>query len=164
MVDTSLRAVGLLPTYTPSPTRSPVPSATPTTRLSPTLRPTATPTTRLSPTLRPTALPTETPIMPQPTKTPTVVPTATPSLVSGPLVIIKAVNKVAEYVDLENKGDQPQDLTGWRLVSEKGNAGVIQPGETLRVWTRNPNGGGYNCGFKGMRNWTPLLFTMLRVC
>lgn len=58
-------------------------------------------------------------------------------------------------MDLENRGNQPQDLTGWQLVSEKGNqvcrlqGVVIQPGETLRVWTRNPSGGGYNCGFEG---------------
>jgi hypothetical protein len=78
-------------------------------------------------------------------------PTETPTLVSGAMVIIKWVNKSAEYVDLENIGNQPQDLAGWRIISEKGNqacwlAGVIQPSETLRVWTNNPNGEGYNCG------------------
>ncbi len=149
MIDTSMRTIGLLPTYTPSPTRSPIPSETPTVMPQPTVKPSPT----LKPMATPTPQPTETPT-PTPTEKPTMAPTATPTLVSGPLVLIKRVDKVAEYVDLENRGNQPQDLTGWRLVSENGNqvcylAGVIQPGETLRVWTRNPNGGGYNCGFEG---------------
>lgn len=72
---------------------------------------------------------------------------------SGPLVIIVKVDKIGEYVDLKNIGDQPQDLTGWRLVSEKGGQTcvlqgvVLQPGGTLRVWANNPGGEGYNCGF-----------------
>lgn len=134
VIDSSLREIGLLPTYTPSPTRTvtPLPSETPTRVPSSTSAPTE------------TAIPSETP-----TSTPE--PTETPTLVSGAMVIIKWVNKSAEYVDLENIGNQPQDLTGWRIVSEKGNqvcwlAGIIQPGETLRVWTNNPNGEGYNCG------------------
>jgi len=32
-----------------------------------------------------------------------------------------ATNKEAEYVDLQNIGDAPQDLAGWLLRSEKGN-------------------------------------------
>ncbi|MCX7950225.1 MAG: lamin tail domain-containing protein [Treponemataceae bacterium] len=74
------------------------------------------------------------------------------------MVIITRVDKAREYVDLKNIGNQPQDLTGWRLVSERGSQtcilqGVIlQPGETLRVWANNPNGGGYNCGF-GSEIW-----------
>ncbi len=157
MVNTSMRAIGLPPTYTP---RSTVPLATSTT----TVRPTETPTPTLQPTKtsEPTVWPTETPTSkptrtptPKPTKAPTIVPTATPTLTSGPRVIILGVNKHNEYVDLKNIGGQPQDLTGWKLVSVKGNQVcelrdvVIQPGGTLRVWTNNPNGGGYNCGFRG---------------
>jgi hypothetical protein len=68
------------------------------------------------------------------------------------LVVIALVDKVAEFADLQNLGDAPQDLTGWRLVSEKGNqvcrlSGVIEAGQTLRVWTNNPNSGGFNCAF-----------------
>ncbi|MFB0535381.1 MAG: lamin tail domain-containing protein, partial [Anaerolineae bacterium] len=59
-----------------------------------------------------------------------------------------------EYVDIQNTGGAPQDLTGWHLLSEKGPqdcplGGTIQPGETLRVWamTEDADKGGYNCGF-----------------
>jgi hypothetical protein len=74
------------------------------------------------------------------------------------VVIIKRVNKIDEYVDLQNIGDQPQNLHGWKLVSERGGETcelkgvVIQSGETLRVWTNNPAGGGYNCGL-GRNIW-----------
>lgn len=134
LVDSSLRQIGLLPTYTPSPTGTV----------------TLLPSETSSPLPSSTSVPTETTI---PSETPTITPepTETPTLISGAKVIIKWVNKSAEYVDLENIGNQPQDLAGWRIVSEKGDqvcwlAGVIQPSETLRVWTNNPNGEGYNCG------------------
>jgi hypothetical protein len=140
VIDSSLREIGLLPTYTPEPTRTvtPFPSETPTQVPSSTSAPME------------TAIPSETP-------TSTLEPTETPTLVSGAMVVIKFVNKSAEYVDLENIGNQSQDLAGWRIVSERGNqvcwlAGVIQPGETLRVWTNNPNGEGYNCGM-GRNIW-----------
>lgn len=83
---------------------------------------------------------------------PTLDSTTLPTLINGALIRIKVVDKEAEYVDLENIGNQPQDLTGWSLVSEKGNqacslSGVIISGATLRVWANNPNGDGYNCNF-----------------
>jgi competence protein ComEC len=66
------------------------------------------------------------------------------------------VDKRAEYVDIHNYGDQPQDLTGWVLVSERGNqecplAGILNPGATLRIWAlaEDAHQGGYNCGFDG---------------
>lgn len=134
VIDSSLREIGLLPTYTPSPTYTltPLPSETP----SPVPSNTSAPTE--------TAIPSETPTM-------TPEPTEAPTLINGAMVVIKLVNKSAEYVTLENIGNQPQDLTSWRIVSEKGNqicwlAGVIQPGQTLQVWTDNPNSDGYNCG------------------
>lgn len=88
---------------------------------------------------------------------PTSEQTALPTLIDGALIQIKVVNKESEYVDLENIGNQPQDLAGWSLVSERGNqacglSGVILPGATLRVWANNPNGEGYNCNY-GSEIW-----------
>lgn len=65
-------------------------------------------------------------------------------------IIIIAVNKSAEYVDIQNRSNQPIDLTGWRLDSEKGSqsctlSGTIQPGATLRIWAMS--GEGFSCGF-----------------
>lgn len=70
-------------------------------------------------------------------------------------IIIIAVNKSAEYVDIQNRSNQPIDLTGWRLDSEKGSqsctlSGTIQPGETLRIWAMS--GAGFSCGF-GSNIW-----------
>lgn len=97
----------------------------------------------ITPTETPTALPTET----QP-----VLPTATvgESNNDNTLVII-AVDKVAEYVDIQNVGSQPVDLNGWVLVSETGNqscglSGVIQPDEVLRIWAMNGSPG-FSCGY-----------------
>ena len=83
---------------------------------------------------------------------PTLEATTLPAVIDAALIRINIVDKEAEYVDLENIGNQPQDLTGWSLVSEKGNQacslnGVITSGEILRVWANNPNGEGYNCNF-----------------
>ena len=96
-------------------------------------------------------------IAPTETLIPTLEPTALPTLIDGALIRIKVVDKEAEYVDLENIGNQPQDLTGWSLVSEKGNqacglSGVIVSSATLRVWSNNPNGEGYNCNY-GSEIW-----------
>lgn len=48
------------------------------------------------------------------------------------------------------------DLSGWRLLSEKGDqncdlGGIIQPNETLRIWalSKNVDQDGFNCGFDG---------------
>jgi hypothetical protein len=53
-----------------------------------------------------------------------------------------------------NTGGLPQDLTGWMLVSERGNqrctlGGIIGPGETLRIYAlaKDADKLGYNCGF-----------------
>jgi hypothetical protein len=96
-------------------------------------------------------------IAPTETLMPPLEPTALPTLINGAFIRIKVVDKEAEYVDLENIGNQPQDLTGWSLVSEKGNqgcslSGVIISGATLRVWANNPNGEGYNCNY-GSEIW-----------
>lgn len=70
------------------------------------------------------------------------------------VLVIVGQNKKREYVDIRNEGGAAQDLGGWVLRSEKGTqdcalGGVIQPGETLRIWaTVDDEGqGGYNCGF-----------------
>ncbi len=69
--------------------------------------------------------------------------------------MIVGVDKRAEYVDLQNSGDQPQDISGWVLVSEKGDqrctlGGIIEPGAVLRVWAlaSDEGQGGHNCGFR----------------
>ena len=70
-------------------------------------------------------------------------------------VVIVAVNHGEEYVDLQNVGNSPQDLTGWKLLSVRDGQEctlqgvVIQPGETLRIWAllADAGRGGYNCGF-----------------
>jgi len=142
--DSTMRATGILPTYTATPTEtpsSPTPVPPTATRQSP---PTETPP---SPTpLPPTATP-------QPTRMP---PTATPQpLASGPHVVIGRVSKSNEYVDLTNEGNLPQDLSGWGLLSERGAQscelqGEIAPGETLRVWamTEDRNEEGFCCDFE----------------
>jgi hypothetical protein len=66
-------------------------------------------------------------------------------------VVIVTVNKQAEYVDIRNDGGAAQDLAGWHLLSERGSqdcplGGVIQPGETLRIWAMAGEGG-FSCRF-----------------
>lgn len=53
---------------------------------------------------------------------------------------------IRHLVDIRNSGDQPQDLSGWVPVSEKGDqrcmlGGVLNPGETLRIWARAEDAG-----------------------
>lgn len=71
----------------------------------------------------------------------------------GRAVIID-VNVEEEYVEIQNTGDEPLDLTGWRLVSELGGEEcpletVLGPGETVRVWAllADQDKGGINCGY-----------------
>lgn len=88
-----------------------------------------------------------------PTFTPSPVPSATsPDIETDQagLVAIESVNKQDEYVDLVNLGEETLDLSGWVLVSERGSqtcelAGLLNPGETLRVWTNNPTVEGFDC-------------------
>jgi len=74
----------------------------------------------------------------------------------GSSVVIVGVDKQAEYVDVLNQGAEPVDLSGWRLLSVKGNqecilGGVIQPSETLRIWAMQGDSG-YSCQF-GSNIW-----------
>lgn len=71
---------------------------------------------------------------------------------SAPIVEIIDVNKDAEYVDIQNKGNSEINLSGWNLVSEKGNqecplSGTLNVGETLRIWTKAAQDTGYSCGY-----------------
>ena len=134
----------------PEPTDTPMPPPTETAIPTDTPQPLPSPTETPLPTDTPPPLPTDTPI--PPTDTP--VPPEPPP--SEARVVIVAVNKQDEYVDIQNVGGAPQDLTGWLLLSEKGEqkcplGGVIQPGETLRIWAmaEDADKGGYNCGFDG---------------
>lgn len=120
-------------TFTPFPT-FPVPSALPTL----------------------TGLPTGTssPTQIVPTGTETSLPTVTnppATVASSGSVVIATVDKAIEYVDLQNAGNIPVDLSGWRLVSETGLQsctlhGVLQPNEVLRVWAGQGDSG-LSCGY-----------------
>jgi len=120
-------------TFTPFPTLS-APSALPTVTTPPTE--TQTPTQAIS------------------TATVTPLPTVTvpPPTVSGTgSIVITAVNKVMEYVELQNEGNGPIALDGWKLVSKTGGqrctlSGVLQPNEVLRVWSGKGDSG-FSCGF-----------------
>jgi endonuclease YncB( thermonuclease family) len=96
---------------------------------------------------------------PGPAATPAQGPAATPSPAASPApapasgagLVIVAVNKRDEYVDIRNNGAAAVDLGGWVLHSEKGSQdcalrGRIAPGETLRVYAMTGDGG-FNCGF-----------------
>lgn len=138
-----------LPTFTPEPS----PTAMPTVTRTPTLEPTSTP--------EPTATPIPSTNTPEPTLTDTPIPTLAPTDTPEPQLaearlVIARVEKQMEFVDIQNIGGAPQDLTGWLLRSEKGSqdcplGGTIQPGETLSVWAQTKDGdkGGFNCGFDG---------------
>jgi hypothetical protein len=103
-----------------------------------------------------TSLPTgtETPTQAVPTETATPLPTVTnppPTAASSGSIVIVTVNKTMEYVDLQNVGNGPVDLSGWRLVSVTGNQscplrGVIGPNEMLRVWSGKGDSG-LSCEF-----------------
>jgi len=103
-----------------------------------------------------TSLPTETetPTQTVPTGTATPLPTLTnppPTVANNGSVVIVTVNKTMEYVDLQNAGNGPVDLSGWRLISVTGRQscplrGVIGPNEILRVWSGKGDSG-LSCGF-----------------
>jgi micrococcal nuclease len=84
-----------------------------------------------------------------PTPTPSPYPTPAPSTVT-----IVNVDKRAEFVEIRNTGEEPQNLEGWTLISERGYqicplAGELGPGQTLRIWAlAADSGSGYSCGFE----------------
>ncbi len=106
--------------------------------------PTAVPATPKAEPLQPTATPTHAP--------PTATPTPERAVSAGSLVITN-VDKDAEYVVIANNGGAAVDLSGWVLLSEKGQqacplGGTIEPGATLTISALG-NIAGYNCGFGG---------------
>lgn len=127
------------PTFTPFPTLPP-PSAFPTLTPLPTETQTLTPSPS-APTATGTPLPTNTPTQ--------VLPSATAT--SAPPVVIIAVHKVAENVDIQNVSSAAVDLAGWRLVSQTGNqvcnlSGTLGPNKVLRIWA--DRGPGFDCGLQ----------------
>ena len=104
---------------------------------------------RLVPTATATSIPSATATAsPVPTAT-NPPPTATATSVSS--VEIIAVNKPAEYVEIQNFSQTPVNLRGWRLVSETGNQscnlrGTLAPNAVLRIWARRGNPG-FDCQF-----------------
>ena len=141
------------PTFTPFPSLT-FAAATALPTLTPPATETQTPTQSLpAATLTPIPAATDTPVPPSPANTATqpapTQPAATPT--SGGSVLIIAVDKPAEYVDIQNLRDEPVDLGGWRLVSETGSQscplrGTLGPSEVLRVWARKGDPG-FDCGF-----------------
>lgn len=101
-------------------------------------------------TLFPTLVaPTPLPTTPSPaTATQVPIATFTPSLTrtsppataaSSGSVQILTVNKPEEYVEIQNVGNGPVDLSRWKLVSVTGNqpctlSGILQSNEVIRVW------------------------------
>ncbi len=71
----------------------------------------------------------------------------------GVPVVIIGVDKLNEFVDIQNVGKVAVNLSGWLLVSETGNQvcaleGVLHSGERMRVWsTTSMNNPGFSCGF-----------------
>ena len=117
----------------------------------PTLLPTPTSTRVVSPTPS-KATPTSTPLTTVLNITPSFVVDTEP-VTQGPIIAITNLNAKDEYVDIRNVGTQSQDITGWVLRSEKGKqdcvlSGIIEPGQTLRIWARQMDigRGGFNCG------------------
>lgn len=120
------------PTFTPFPTS---------TFFVPTPFPTLTPS--------PTGTQTPTQTIPAATVTPVPTDTATATPTSAGSVMIINVDKVAEYVEIQNLTQALVDLRGWRLVSETGNEscalrGTLEPNEVLRIWSRRGNPG-FDC-------------------
>ncbi|HSB66009.1 MAG TPA: thermonuclease family protein [Anaerolineales bacterium] len=77
--------------------------------------------------------------------------TPTPVPYSGQVIIL-AVNKREEWVDIQNVGDYDVDLAGWNLVSERGGqdcplTGILQAGQVLRIWAMAAQGPGFSCGY-----------------
>lgn len=153
----------LRPRSTSSPTPSPVLLPTQGTQPTPTPLfsfdfPTFTPfptSTSFVPTPFPTLTPlptgTQTPTQSLPTATSTPLPTSTVTATPTPAspVVIIGVDKIAEYVEIQNRTQAPVNLRGWKLVSEVGNEscglrGTLEPNVILRIWARRGEPG-FDC-------------------
>lgn len=127
-------------TSTPTPNGSAIPADSATLTISPTATETDIPL--------PTGLPTRS------FETATVVrlPATLSPATAGILVLITAVDKQLEYVDIQNAGNPPVNLRGWVLVSETGNQacklrGILEPKQVLRIWAAKGQVG-LSCEFK----------------
>jgi len=127
-------------TSTPTPDGSAIPADSATLTISPTATGTDVPL--------PTGLPTRS------FETATVVrlPATLSPATGGILVLITAVDKQLEYVDIQNAGNPPVNLRGWVLVSETGNQacklrGILEPKQVLRIWAAKGQVG-LSCEFK----------------
>jgi hypothetical protein len=125
----------VLITWTPAGSLTPTASATPTSTPVPTRTP------------LPTSLPTQS----FETATTVILPTSIRPALRGSFVAIVFVDKELEYVDIQNLSGAPVYLSGWVLVSERGDqsctlSGVLQPNEVRRIWA-GTNDVGYSCGF-----------------
>lgn len=131
----------LLITWTPAGSLTPTSSATPTSTPAPTQTP----------------LPTSLPTRSFETATTVILPTSFRPDLRGSFVAIVLVDKKLEFVDIQNLSGAPVDLSGWVLVSERGDqsctlSGILQPNEVLRIWAGTAETG-YSCGF-GRTIWT----------
>jgi hypothetical protein len=59
------------------------------------------------------------------------------------------MDKVAEYVEIQNLTQAAVNLRNWRLVSERGSEscplrGMLEPNEVLRIWARRGDPG-FDC-------------------
>jgi hypothetical protein len=130
-------------TSTPNPSAIVTPSDSPTPTISPTVTETEAP------------LPTGLPTLSLDVKTATIVVFPTISRgTAGALILITAVNKDLEFVDIQNVGGAPASLSGWTLVSEVGNQscllrGVLLSKQILRIWAGTGEIG-FSCGFRNL--------------
>lgn len=158
------------PTATPRPTATHSPEPTPTWTPAPTPMPTQAPAPTATlipePMPPPTPVPTATPLpLPQPTATPTPVPPTpvpTPTMApSGTLLVIECIffdgavprSEDDEYVQIANLGNEPVDITGWRLTDISDDTPTfifpqfnVQPAQRVRVYTNevHPQWGGFS--------------------
>jgi hypothetical protein len=131
----------LLITWTPAGSLTPTSSATPTGTPAPTRTP----------------LPTSLPTRSFETATTVILPTSIRPDLRGSFIAIVLVDKKLEFVDIQNLSGAPVNLSGWVLVSERGDqsctlSGILQPNEVLRIWAGTAETG-YSCEF-GRTIWT----------
>jgi hypothetical protein len=125
----------LLITWTPAGSLTPTSSVTPTGTPAPTRTP----------------LPTSLPTRSFETATTVILPTSIRPGLRGSFVAIVLVDKKLEFVDIQNLSGAPVSLSGWVLVSERGDqsctlSGILQPNEVLRIWAGTAETG-YSCEF-----------------
>lgn len=149
----------------PTPTFTPLPLDTPTVTATPQPLDTSTPTPQPLDTATPlpvetatsTPLPIDTPVLEPAAETVTPEPTATLSdaVLPESTILIVGLNKLDDYMEIANIGEQAHDLTGWTVrsgVDERACllSGPIEAGTVVQVWSLASavGQGGLNCGFQ----------------